>query len=109
MGKQAITYLPKPNWKKELKNGQIGKITVLKPIKLWRKNKAGQFEFVRTLQPYETYRVYGYSRAYGGQYDLGNGLYIINIPPGYIKYETPPKELLKKYTVVKPPLQQVTK
>jgi uncharacterized protein YvpB len=101
MGKQAITYLPKTDWKKELKSGQIGKITVLKPIKLWRKNKAGQLEFVRTLQPYETYRVYGYSGANGGQYDLGNGLCIINIPPGYMKYETPPKELLTKYTVIK--------
>jgi len=98
MGKQAISYLPKPKWQIELKEGQIGKLTILKPINLWKRNEAGQLEFVRVLHPYETYRVYSYSQAYGGQYALGSGLYVTNIP-GYIKYETPPKELLKSKTL----------
>jgi uncharacterized protein YvpB len=96
MGKQAISYLPKPNWVKELKAGQIGKLTILKPIQLRRKNEAGQLEFVRTLRPYEAYRVYSYSQA-DGMYQVGNNLYVKHVQ-GYVKYETPPKELLKAKT-----------
>jgi hypothetical protein len=67
----------------------------IKAYQFMEANEAGQLEFLRVLHPYETYRVYSYSQAYGGQYALGSSLYITNIP-GYIKYETPPKELLKK-------------
>lgn len=75
----------------ELKKGQIGRITVLKPINLWRRVGADQIEFVRILQPGEVYRVYGYTEQYGGQYNVGAGYYITNME-GYIKYETPSKE-----------------
>lgn len=88
MGRQAISYLPKPNWKKELKNGQIGKVTILKPIQLQSKNEAGQLEFVRMLYPYETYRVYSYSKDNGGMYQVGSNLYVKALQ-GYFLYETP--------------------
>ncbi|EHL79086.1 hypothetical protein [Bacillus smithii] len=88
MGRQAISYLPKPNWKKELKNGQIGKVTILKPIQLQSKNEAGQLKFVRMLYPYETYRVYSYSKDNGGMYQVGNNLYVKALQ-GYVLYETP--------------------
>jgi len=79
----------------ELKKGQIGRITVLKPINLWRRVGADQIEFVRILQPGEVYRVYGYTEQYGGQYNVGAGYYITNME-GYIKYETPSKEKLEQ-------------
>jgi N-acetylmuramoyl-L-alanine amidase len=77
---------------KELRSGQIGRITILKPINLWKRN-GNQLEMVRILQPGEVYRVYSYDEHHGGQYGVGGGLYVTNMP-GYIKYETPSKAKL---------------
>ena len=77
----------------ELKKGQIGRITILKPINLWNRFEDG-IEMARILQPGEVYRVYEYDNEYGGQYNVG-GLYITNME-GYIKYETPSKTLLER-------------
>jgi hypothetical protein len=81
--------------KEELKKGQIGRITVLKPINLWKRDKANRLHFVRVLKPGEQYRVYTYDHRYGGQYGLGGGYYVTKMP-SYVKYETPSKRLLDK-------------
>jgi hypothetical protein len=79
----------------ELKRGQIGRITVQKPINLWKRDRYNQLQFVRILKPGEQYRVYSYDNLYGGQYGLGGGYYVTKMPT-HIKYETPSKQLLEK-------------
>jgi hypothetical protein len=81
--------------KEELKKGQIGRITVLKPINLWKRDKANRLHLVRVLKPGEQYRVYTYDNLYGGQYGLGGGYYVTKMP-SRVKYETPSKRLLDK-------------
>lgn len=71
----------------ELKKGQIGRITVSKPINLWKRTPDG-LQFERILKPGERYRVYSKDSEYGGQYGLGSDYYITNIPSRVI-YETP--------------------
>ena len=56
--------------KTELKKGQIGKITVTKPINLWQRDANNKLKFVRVLKPGEEYRVYRYDNLHGGQYGL---------------------------------------
>ena len=77
-----------------MKNGQIGKITVKKPINLW-KREGGKLVFERILKPGEQYRVYRYDNKFGGQYGLGGGYYITNMK-GYVEYKTPSKAKLKE-------------
>ncbi|PLR72340.1 N-acetylmuramoyl-L-alanine amidase [Bacillus sp. UMB0728] len=79
----------------EYRKGQIGRVTILKPINLWRDGENGKLEVVKILQPPSQYRVYGYRNDYGGQYDLGGGCWLTKMD-GYIKYETPSKALLAK-------------
>lgn len=87
---------PKVYWNGLLmKKGQIGKVTVDKPINLWKRTVNNKLEFVRILQPGEQYRVYRYDTLYSGQYDLGDGYYVTNMN-GYIKYETPSKHKLNE-------------
>ena len=78
----------------ELKPGQIGRITILKPIKLWTRDKANNLVYVRGLNPGEVYRVYGYSDDYFGQYNVGANHWITNMK-GYVKYETPSQAKLE--------------
>ncbi|MEH7346469.1 phage tail tape measure protein [Bacillus sp. JJ1532] len=78
----------------EFKQGQIGMVTVDKPINLWKRNN-GKLEMVRILQAGEKYRVYGYDSQFGGQYDVGGGNWVTNMP-SHIKYQTPSTDLLKK-------------
>lgn len=79
----------------ELRKGQIGRLTILKPINLWKDNEHGKLEMVRVLNPPEVYRVYGYRDKHQGQYDVGAGLWVTKMD-GYVKYETPSKALLEK-------------
>jgi len=76
-----------------LKKGQIGRITIEKPINLWKKDANGKLSFVRILKPGEVYRVYGYDKEHFGQYGVGAGHYVTNMK-GYVKYETPSKAKL---------------
>lgn len=78
-----------------MKQGQIGRISILKRINLWKRDANNRLTFVRILQPGERYRVYGYDTLYGGQYNVGSGYWITNMD-GYIKYETPSKEVLQR-------------
>lgn len=77
------------------RKGQIGKVTIKKPINLWTDDENGKLKMVRILQPNETYRVYGYRDAHGGQLDLGGGCWLTRIPT-HIDYLTPSKSLLAK-------------
>lgn len=72
--------------------GQVGKIKVLKPINLWKRD-GDKLVFTRVLKPGEQYRVYRYDNLYGGQYGLGGGYYITKIA-GYVDYRTPSKKKL---------------
>jgi N-acetylmuramoyl-L-alanine amidase len=101
----------------KMRPGQVGRITIIKPINLWKRVERcmiddceycaevePKLEFERVLNPGEAYPVYGYDGFYGGQYSVGAGYYVTNME-GYVKYETPSKEKLealqKFYTEVK--------
>jgi exopolysaccharide biosynthesis protein len=88
----------------KLVKGQIGKVEILKPTNLWKREN-GKLILVRVLKPGEQYRVYSYDSLFGGQYGLGGHLYVTNIK-GYIAYKTPSKEKLK---LVNPELYKVKK
>lgn len=91
----GVTNTDKIMWgKTELKKGQIGKITIIKPINLWTE-KDGKLVEVRVLNPGEEYRVYNYREEYEGQYNVGDGHWITKMPE-HIKYETPSKALLER-------------
>ncbi|EFV78935.1 hypothetical protein HMPREF1013_00819 [Bacillus sp. 2_A_57_CT2] len=77
----------------ELKKGQIGRITILEPINLWKRDAKDKLTMARILQPGEVYRVYGYDEMHGGQYSVGGGYWITKME-GYVKYETPSKAKL---------------
>lgn len=83
--------------KTELRKGQIGKITVLKDINVWKdspENK-GEITHTRTLAKGGEFRVYSYRSEHGGQYYLGAGEWVTKMPE-HIKYETPSKAMLAK-------------
>jgi len=79
--------------KTELRQGQIGKVTVNKPINLW-KREGNKIVFARILQPGEEFRVYKYYDDFGGQYGVGSDHYITKMT-SHITYETPAKIKLK--------------
>lgn len=77
-----------------MKKGQIGKVTIKKPINLW-KREGGKLVFARVLAAGVPYRVYRYDEHFGGQYGLGGGYYVTDME-GYIIYQTPSKAKLKE-------------
>jgi hypothetical protein len=77
-----------------LVKGQIGKVEILKPINLWKKDSNNKLTFSRVLKPGEQYRVYQYSSAHGGQYGLGGPYFVTNMK-GYVLYKTPSKYKLQ--------------
>lgn len=90
---------PKPEtpsyWDNMLvKAGQVGRVTINKPINLWTRDKENKLVYVRTLQPGEKYRVYGKDDKFGGQYNLGANHWVTNMR-GYITFEELPKEFKK--------------
>lgn len=92
--KEEDQDIPVVHWEgMVLKKGQIGKLTVEKPINLWTRAD-GKLKAVRVLKAGETYRVYGYDGAFGGQYSVGGGYFVTKID-GFVKYKTPSKEKLK--------------
>ncbi|MEH7126199.1 GDSL-type esterase/lipase family protein [Bacillus sp. JJ1773] len=76
-----------------LKKGQIGRLSIKKPINLWKRTDEG-LQFVRVLNPGEKYRVYRYDNEFGGQYSVGDGHYVTKIE-GYVSYKTPSKQKLE--------------
>lgn len=63
-----------------------GILHILKPIKLWTRDKNNKLVYVRGLNKGETYKVYGYSEDYFGQYNVGANHWVTNMK-GYVKYE----------------------
>ncbi|WP_102271681.1 M23 family metallopeptidase [Cytobacillus massiliigabonensis] len=84
-----------------MNKGQIGRITILKPINLWRRDATNKLELERILNQGEVYRVYSYDELYGGQYGLGGRLYVTKMD-GYIKYETPGQKRLDELKRIYP-------
>ncbi|TQR21781.1 N-acetylmuramoyl-L-alanine amidase family protein [Psychrobacillus vulpis] len=94
----GVTNIEKIMWgKTELKLGQKGKITVLKDINVWEDSPhaSGEIIHTRTLKKGGEFRVYNYRPEHGGQYYLGAGEWVTNMPE-HIKYETPSKAMLEK-------------
>ena len=67
-----------------MKKGQIGQVNIIKGIKLWKRVN-GKLVYVRGLYPGSMYRVYSKDNKFGGQFDLGQGLYVTNMK-GYVDY-----------------------
>lgn len=78
--------------KTELKEGQIGKITILKPTELVKLESNGSLSTVRTLKKGEEFRVYSFKSQHGGLYGVGGGNYVKK--DDRVKYETPSKNKL---------------
>jgi Phosphodiester glycosidase len=78
----------------QLVKGQIGKLDILKPINLWKRDQNNKLVFVRVLKPGEQYRVYRYDSMYGGQYGVGGPYFVTNVK-GYVQYKTPSLHKLK--------------
>lgn len=70
--------------------GQIGRLKILKPINLWKRNSRDQIKVIRILQPGEVYRVYGFDEKHGGQYAVGGDCWVTKMEE-HVKYETPSK------------------
>ncbi|QOR66304.1 LysM peptidoglycan-binding domain-containing protein [Cytobacillus suaedae] len=66
--------------------GEIGYVKITKRINLWKRDSSGKLEFVRVLNPGESYRVYGEDQLHGGQYDVGARHYITKMT-GYVEFE----------------------
>ncbi|MEK3996661.1 N-acetylmuramoyl-L-alanine amidase [Psychrobacillus sp. FSL K6-2365] len=83
--------------KTELKTGQIGKITILQDINVWKDSphESGKIIHTRTLTKGGEFRVYNYREDHGGQYYLGAGEWVTKMPT-HILYETPSKAMLAK-------------
>lgn len=79
--------------KTELKQGQIGKITILGTTDLVRINTDGSLSVIRNLNKGEEYRVYSYKNDHGGLYGVGGGSFVQK-NPSEVKYETPSKSKL---------------
>ena len=77
-----------------IKESQIGRVTILKPINLWKRD-GDKLIFVRILQVGDVYRVYNKDNKHGGQFDLGANCWLTDMD-GYVKYETPSKSKLKE-------------
>jgi N-acetylmuramoyl-L-alanine amidase len=81
---------------KTLKKGQIGRLTILKPINVY-KRVGEKLQKVRVAQKGEVLLVFEYDTTFykaAGQYRIEGNLWITNMP-GFIKYETPSKRLLE--------------
>jgi Pro-Pro endopeptidase len=87
----------------ELVQGQIGRITIKKPINLLEQ-KGEKLNHVRVLKPGEKYRVYGYD-AVKQQYRVGGSYFIPNIKD-HVLYETPSKQKLQQFLQQKPISEQ---
>lgn len=92
--------------KTELKDGQIGKVTIISKTSLWKITTDNKLNKIRDLKKGEEYRTYSYKNNNGGLYGVGGGAFIQK--SNDIMYETPSKsklsllERMKKDTNQKP-------
>ncbi len=63
----------------EIKEGQLGVIEVHKSINLWKRDKDNNLVVDKVLNPGEKFRVYTYDKEHGGQFGLGDGLYVTDM------------------------------
>lgn len=98
---QAEASTNKIMWgKTELKQGQIGKVTILADTNLVKIGSNGSLNKVGTLKKGEEFRVYTYKGTSGGLYGLGASSFVQK--SAQVKYETPSKSklaLLKKEVI----------
>ncbi|TFD95747.1 C40 family peptidase [Jeotgalibacillus sp. R-1-5s-1] len=74
----ARRYISQPQVAATTSTAKI--VDIVKPINLWKRNADNSLTLARILYPGETYRVYGYDGLYGGQFSVGGGYYITNMP-----------------------------
>ncbi|MBS4191176.1 hypothetical protein KHA94_13385 [Bacillus sp. FJAT-49705] len=80
--------------KTELKQGQIGKVTILRETPVVKLDDKGNISsVVKRAHKGEEFRVYSYQNKFGGLYGLGGGLFVQKNEVG-VKYETPSKTKL---------------
>ncbi|TFD95744.1 phosphodiester glycosidase family protein [Jeotgalibacillus sp. R-1-5s-1] len=90
-GSYKVPYVSFEN--AQLLPGQVGMVHIKKPINLWKKEN-GKLVKLRILNPGEKYRVYQFSKEFGGQYGLGGNAFITKMD-GFIEYKTPSKHKLR--------------
>ncbi|MEK4245301.1 excalibur calcium-binding domain-containing protein [Psychrobacillus sp. FSL K6-2684] len=78
--------------KTELKEGQIGKITIINSTELVKLESNASLSTVRMLKSGEEFRVYSYKSQHGGLYGVGGGSFVKK--DNKAKYETPSKAKL---------------
>lgn len=78
--------------KTELKDGQIGKVTIISKTTLWKIDTNNTLIKIRDLKKGEEYRTYSYKNNNGGLYGVGGGSFIQKSED--IMYETPSKSKL---------------
>ncbi|WP_313956968.1 excalibur calcium-binding domain-containing protein [Bacillus sp. FJAT-22090] len=78
--------------KTELKEGQIGKVTILKSTELVKLESNGSLSTVRKLKVGDEFRVYSFKSQHGGLYGVGGRSYVRKNE--LAKYETPSKSKL---------------
>lgn len=92
-GEQSASAASPVMWgKTELKDGQIGKVTVLADTKLVKLEKDGTLSTVRAMKRGEEYRVYSYKGQRRGMYGVGASSFVLK--DSKVKYETPSKSKL---------------
>jgi hypothetical protein len=77
----------------ELKQGMIGKVTILKDTNLYSIT-GNKLYVVRKAKKGQEFGVYSYKKDFGGLYGLGGGIYVKK--SSSIKYETPSKAKLEQ-------------
>lgn len=64
----------------------LGELSITKPINLWKREGDGTLTEVKVLKAGEKYKVYGRDDKFGGQYNVGGGLWVTDIPD-HVKYK----------------------
>lgn len=80
--------------KTELWKGQLGKVSIKKPVTLWKRLDNGKLDKVRDLKTGDEFRVYRYLNEKSGLYGVGAGMFIERNASN-ILYETPSKRNLR--------------
>lgn len=80
--------------KTELWKGQLGKVTIKKPVNLWKRLDNGNLQKVRELKVGDEYRVYRYLNEKNGLYGVGSGMFV-ELDTQKVLYETPSKRNLR--------------
>src|SRR5690606_27523425 len=63
----------------EMEEGQIGRLDVFKPINIWERDENNKLRFFGILPPYKKVNVLGYDSKYGGQYKIGENMWVTNM------------------------------